>query len=249
MNSVVATRNLLEAGLKYACLRRIVLVSSFAVYSNRRKPRGRLLDESCPIEEYPELRGEAYCFAKIKQEQLVAEFGRMLGLPYVVVRPGSVYGPGKGEITGRVGIGTFGFFLHMGGNNTIPFTYVDNCADAIILAGLVKGIEGEVFNIVDDDLPTSRRFLHIYKRNVKRFRSVYLPHFVSYGLSYAWEKYSQWSEGQVPPVFNRQRWHAEWKKTLYSNEKLKRLGWVPRVPTAEGLRRAFQNSGSGERDA
>jgi nucleoside-diphosphate-sugar epimerase len=249
MNSVVATRNLLEAGLKYACLRRIVLVSSFAVYSNRRKPRGRLLDESCPIEEYPELRGEAYCFAKIKQERLVAEFGRMLGLPYVVVRPGSVYGPGKGEITGRVGIGTFGFFLHMGGNNTIPFTYVDNCADAIILAGLVKGIEGEVFNIVDDDLPTSRRFLHIYKRNVKRFRSVYLPHFVSYGLSYAWEKYSQWSEGQVPPVFNRQRWHAEWKKTLYSNEKLKRLGWVPRVPTAEGLRRAFQNSGSGERDA
>ena len=174
------------------------------------------MDESCPIEEHAGLRGEAYCFAKVKQEEIVIEYGKNYGIPYVVVRPGSVYGVGKEEIAGRVGISTFGLFLHLGGSNTIPFTYVDNCAEAIVLAGLVKGVDGEIFNAVDDDLPSSRQFLRLYKKNVRRFKSFYVPHVVSHALCYLWEKYSEWSEGQLPPVFNRRRWYANWKKTRYS---------------------------------
>jgi len=248
MNSVVATRNLLEASLRNATLQRFVLVSSFTVYSNRQK--SRCLDESCPTEEHPEHRGEAYCYAKVRQEQLVAEYGKKFGIPYVVVRPGSVYGPGNSEITGRVGIGTFGLFLHLGGSNRIPFTHVENCAEAIVLAGLVKGVDSEVFNVVDDDLPSSRQFLRWYKNNVKRFKSVYVPHVVSHAICYLWERYSEWSKGQLPPAFNRQRWHADWKKTCYSNEKLKRrLGWRPKLSTEEGMRRYFASCPQGERNA
>lgn len=58
LNSVVTTRNLLDASRQYDGLRRFVNISSFAVYSNRMKPEGRLLDESCPVEERPELRGK-----------------------------------------------------------------------------------------------------------------------------------------------------------------------------------------------
>jgi nucleoside-diphosphate-sugar epimerase len=240
LNSVVATRNLLEASLRFGELRRFVLVSSFAVYSNCEKPNGRILDESCPVDEHPELRGEAYCFAKVRQEQLVTEYSKNANIPYVLVRPGSVYGA-KGDITGRVGIGAFGPFLHLGGSNTIPFTYVDNCAEAIVLAGLVKGVDGEAFNVVDDDLPSSRQFLRLYKRSAKNFKSIYVPHAISYALCYLWEKYSKWSEGQLPPIFNRRRWHTEWKKTRYSNKKLKtRLGWMPKVSTADGLRRYIE---------
>lgn len=242
MNSVLTTRNLLDASLRHGGLRRFVSISSFAVYTNRDKPRRGLLDESCPIEARPALRGEAYCFAKIKQDELVMEYGRKHGVPYVLIRPGAVYGPGSPWITGRVGSGTFGIFLHLGGGNVIPFTYVDNCAEAIVLAGLVEGIEGEVLNIVDDDLPTSREFLRLYKRHVRRFRSVPVPRPVSYLLCALWEKYSSWSEGQLPPVFNRRAWHAYWKGSRYSNDKAKRLlGWTPRVPTAEGLRRYFES--------
>ena len=244
LNSVVTTRNLLDACVQNARLRRFVLVSSFAVYSNRKKPHWRVLDESCPIEEHPELREEAYCFAKVKQEELLREYGKTKGIPYVVVRPGSVYGEGKAEITGRVGLGTFGLFLHLGGSNPIPFTYVDNCAEAIVLSGLVPGVEGEAFNIVDDDLPSSRQFLRLHKRSVRRFRSIYVPHFVSYALCYLWERYSHWSEGQLPPVFNRNRWHAYWKKTRYSNRKLKsKLGWVPIISTSEALKQYFAACG------
>jgi len=249
-NSVVTTRNLLEAGARHGCLKRFVNVSSFSVYSNRHKTGRRLLDESCLVETHPELRGDAYTFAKTKQDELVAEYASRFAIPYVIVRPGYVIGPGNPGISARVGIGTFGMFLHLGGSNTIPFTYVDNCAEAIVLAGLTKAVEGEVFNVVDDDLPSSREFLRLYKREVKPFKSIFVPHLLSFALCYLWEKYSARSEGQLPPAFNRRVWHAYWKRTKYSNEKLKsRLGWEPKIPMAEGLRRHFQSCREGAKYA
>jgi nucleoside-diphosphate-sugar epimerase len=241
-NSVVTTRNLLEAAAGGGCLKRFVNISSFSVYSNQQKSRGILLDESCPVEQSPALRGEAYCFAKLEQDQIVIEYGTTRGIPYAIVRPGQVYGPGNEAITGRVGIGTFGIFLHLGGSNTLPLTYVDNCADAIILVGLKHGADGQIFNVVDDDLPTSRKFLRLYKKNVGTFPSLYVSHAVSYGLCYLWEKYSVWSQEQLPPAFNRRRWHSYWKRTSYSNEKLKKqLGWKPRVQTEDGLKLFFES--------
>jgi len=247
LNSVVTTRNLVEASLADGALRRFVNVSSFAVYSNRNKPTGKILDESCPIKEQAERNGDAYCYAKIKQDELILEYGRKQRLPYVLLRPGAVYGPGKRAITGRVGIDTFGIYLHLGGFNTIPFSYVDNCAEAIVLAGLKPGIEGQIFNVVDDDLPSSFEFLRGFKQNAKSFRSIYLPHFASYFFCWLWERYSEHSHGQLPPVFNRARWHAEWKGSRYSNLKLKQgLGWRQKVSTAEGMKEYFADCRQGE---
>jgi nucleoside-diphosphate-sugar epimerase len=242
LNSVVTTRNLLEACVEQKKLQRFVNISSFTVYTNSGKPSGRILDESCPVESHPELRGDAYTFAKVKQDEMVATYGKQFGIPYVLVRPGYVYGPdNKGALTNRVGIGTFGLFLHLGGSNRIPLSYVDNCAEAIVLAGLTPGVDGEAFNVVDDGLPSSRRLLRLYKGNVGRFKSVYVPKAVSYLLCYLWELYSGWSEGQLPLTFNRKVWRAFWKKTVYSNQKLKtRVGWSQSVPTEEGLRRYFE---------
>ncbi|MFZ0302304.1 MAG: NAD(P)-dependent oxidoreductase [Terracidiphilus sp.] len=247
MNSVVTTRNLLESSLRLGCLQRFALVSSFAVYSNRQKRR--LLDESCPIEEHPEKR-DAYCYAKVKQEEIVKEYAQKTGVRTVILRPGSVYGTGNREITGRVGIGTFGLFLHLGGSNRIPFTYVDNCAYAIALAALTPGVDGEVFNILDDEVPSSRQFLRAYKKYVRNFKSIYIPHFLSYGLCLSWEKYSEWSQGQLPPAFTRRQWSSLWRKTYYSNVKLKkRLGWSQKISTAEAMQRYFTDGAPNEHTA
>ena len=241
LNSVVTTRNLLDASLKNACLQRFVNVSSFTVYSNCDKPKRRLLDESCPIEKSPAERGSAYCFAKAKQEEMLFNYARDFGLKYVNLRPGVVYGPGNEQVHIRVGTGMFGIFLHLGGSNRIPLTYVENCAEAIVLAGISKVSDNESYNIIDDDLPSSRRFLRLYKKNVKWFPSVHVPHTVSYAFCYLWEKYSSWSQGQLPNRFNRKEWHAMWKKTYYSNLKLKQVGWRQKTPTGLGLQRCFQS--------
>jgi nucleoside-diphosphate-sugar epimerase len=242
MNSVVATRNLLEALRASPCLKRVVCVSSFAVYSGLKLKPGAVLDEGCDIEDQPHRRGEAYCYAKVRQEEFLRDYAHRHGIPYVIVRPGVVYGPGNKGNPGRVGISTFGLFLHLGGGNRIPLSYITNCAEAVVLAGVAAGIDRQIFNIVDDDLPTSRRFLRLYKRHVRCFRSLYLPHAMSYFLCYLWEKYSFWSGGQLPPVFNRRKHAAYWKDRRYSNEKMKTLvGWTPTVSAPDALRRYFES--------
>lgn len=238
MNSALTTRNLIEAFLEVGKPGRFVNVSSFSVYSNHSLRRGAMLDESCPLEDDSQARFDAYGFGKLKQDEIVQDYGAKRGLPWVIVRPGSVFGPGKRGLTGRVGIDTFGVFLHTGGGNRIPLTYVDNCAEAIVLAGTTSGIEGEVFNVVDDDLPTSRELLRAYRRRAGKFWSVPVPYPVAYAASALWEDYSRRSRGQLPPAFNRRRCAAEWKGNRYSNAKLKeKLGWTPRVPMHEALER------------
>jgi nucleoside-diphosphate-sugar epimerase len=236
MNSALATRNLLDALLRFGKPKRFVNVSSFAVYSNLSLKRGALLDETCPLEDAPQERFDAYGFGKLKQEKLVKEYGSKYKLPYVIVRPGYVFGPGKTELNGRVGVGTFGFLIQVNGSNCLPLTFVDNCAEAIVLAGLKAGIDGEVFNVVDDQLLTGCQFLKAYKKKVRSLRSITIPYFAGYALCSLWEKYSNWSKNQLPPAFNRRRCNAEWKGHCYSNQRLKdRLGWKPRVPMEQAM--------------
>jgi nucleoside-diphosphate-sugar epimerase len=206
-----------------------VNVSSFAVYSNLTLKRGALLDESCPLEDAPQERHDAYGFGKLKQEELVREYGRTRDLPFVILRPGTVFGPGKKDLTGRIGIDTFGFFVHVGGRNRLPLTYVDNCAEAIVLAGIVPGVDGEIFNVVDDETLSSAQFLKAYKKAKPTF-SVRMPYVVAYVLSWLWEEYSRRSQGQLPPAFNRRRCAADWKGNRFSNDKIRQaLGWTPRI--------------------
>jgi nucleoside-diphosphate-sugar epimerase len=241
LNSVVTTKNLLVGASRHGLLKRFVNVSSFSVYSNWKLKRGGLLNETCDIETSPDARGEAYCFAKVRQEEIAVEYCKKYNISHVILRPGDVYGPGNKGIHGRIGIGTFGIFLHLGGSNRIPLSYVDNCADAIVLAGLKKGIDGEIFNVVDDNLPTSREFLNMYKKNIADFRSIYVPYRIFYQFCYLWEKYSEWSEGQLPPVFNRKMCSNYWKGNRYGNEKLKNLlQWKPKIGFKEALEKYFE---------
>jgi nucleoside-diphosphate-sugar epimerase len=237
MNSALATRNLIEALIENGQAKRFVNVSSFAVYSNLSLKSDDVLDESCPLEDAPQERFDAYGFGKLKQEQLLREYGSRCGLQYVIVRPGTVFGPGKKDLSGRIGIDTFGVFIQVGGSNLLPLTFVDNCADAIVLAGLKPGVEGEVFNVVDDELLTSGQFLREYKNRMKRFLSIRIPYSIAYAICILWENYSKQSKGQIPPAFNRRRCAAEWKRNRFSNQKLReRLGWCPRVSMEEAMK-------------
>jgi nucleoside-diphosphate-sugar epimerase len=236
MNSALATRNLMDASLQCGHLRRFVNVSSFAVYSNLNLKRGAVLDESCPLEDAPQERYDAYGFGKLKQEELVKEYGKRYGLPYVILRPGTIFGPGKQDLSGRIGINTFGFFIQVGGSNLLPLTFVDNCAEAIVLAGLRSGVEGEIFNVVDDELLTSNQFIRAYERRVTPFFSLRIPYPVAYAFCLLWQKYSKWSKGQLPPAFNRRRCSADWKGNRFSNQKLREsLGWRPRVGAEKAM--------------
>jgi nucleoside-diphosphate-sugar epimerase len=236
MNSALATRNLLDAFLESGRPRRFVNVSSFAVYSNLQLERHALLDENCPLETGSQARNDAYGFGKLKQEQLVREYGAQRGLKWVILRPGMVYGPGKPDLSGRVGINTFGFFIHMGGRNELPMTFVDNCAEAIVLAALKPGVDGEIFNVVDDERLPADEFLARCQA-AKNFFSVPAPYpLIKLGCA-LWEDFFNKRHGQLPPVFNRRRCAAEWGGNVYTNEKLRQLlGWSQKISTGDAMK-------------
>ncbi len=118
--SVISTRNLLDALVEHGHLKRFVNVSSFAVYSNFDLRRGAVWDETCPLESNLEERHDAYVYGKLKQDELVQDYHQRFDVPFTIVRPGIVIGPGKKAIPGFVGMDTFGFFMHMGGAGAFP---------------------------------------------------------------------------------------------------------------------------------
>jgi nucleoside-diphosphate-sugar epimerase len=238
MDSVVASRNLLEAVVNEVRPIRVVLVSSFGTMGVAELRRGATIDESTPLERHPEQR-DVYSHSKLRQEQLFWEYREKYGFELVVLRPGVIYGPGGGHFSNRVGLSLFGRFLHLGGNNLLPLTYVDNCAEAIVVAALYPEANGQVYNVVDDDLVTSKQYLSLYKDRVKPVRSIPVPYSALMWGSRMVERYSQRSRGQLPAIFTPYKTRAMWGGNQFSNAKLKSIGWRPLISTREGLERAF----------
>lgn len=238
IDSVVASRNLVEAFGDQMPMR-VVLVSSFGVYGVAELGRGAVVDESTPLESHPEWR-DVYSHTKLRQEQLLWELQAKKGFELVVVRPGVIYGPGGSHFSARVGLSIFGRFLHLGGKNLLPITYVDNCAEAIVCAGISEQAAGQAYNIHDDQLITSRQYLRAYQNNVRRIRSIHIPYFVLMALSRMVESYHKRSQGQLPAIFTPYKTRTMWGGNKFSNAKLRSLGWAQLVGTQEGLRRTFE---------
>jgi nucleoside-diphosphate-sugar epimerase len=238
LGNVVGTRSLLAAATR-AGVRRFVLVSSLGVYGTSKLPAGGALDESCPLDPTPHLR-DPYSYSKVAQERVCWEAHAAGWLPLVVVRPGVIYGPGRDCLTARVGLRVGNFMVVMGGRQPMPYTHVANCARGVVLAGEAPGVEGQAFNLIDDELPTGRDLIRRYRREVGRIRRFTVPGWAVRPLSWACERYSRATHGQFPAVLTRYKSQSMWKALRYPNDRAKRgLGWAPQVGLEEGLRETF----------
>jgi nucleoside-diphosphate-sugar epimerase len=236
-NTVVATRNLLDAATAQK-VRRIVLISSFSVYHAETLAPQALLDESTPLEAVGAERG-AYGYAKTRQEHLFRDYQKRFGFESVVLRPGVIYGPGGGALSSRVGIKAMGFFFSLGGSSLLPLTYVDNCADAVAQAAL-KATPGSAFNVVDEDLPTCNAYLKAYQRGVQKMRCLPVPRWAFLWGAKLLVNYHRKSKGQLPAVFTPYVVNSMYRPLRYTNAALKAIGWKQRVSTAEGLQTTFR---------
>jgi dihydroflavonol-4-reductase len=240
--AVVTTEALFRAALD-ADVGRVVLVSSFGVMGVAGLRAGGVVDERAPLDPHPEAR-DPYSFAKHRQEALAWRLAKEEGLPLAVVRPGWIFGRGQELLGARVGLSLFGLFLHLGGDNPLPLTYVENCAEAVAAAGDAPGALGQALCLVDDDLPTAAALLRRYRREVAPLRVLRVPYpalRLAARLN-AW--YSARSEGHLPAVFTPYKVASTWKRQVFSNARAKAvLGWSPRVPMREALDRTFASLG------
>jgi nucleoside-diphosphate-sugar epimerase len=238
--TVVATENLLAA-MTEAGVRRIVLVSSFSVYDYLKLHDFSLLDENSPVEEDAFDRDE-YAQTKLVQERLVREHAKMHDWDCVILRPGVIWGKDN-LFTARLGIQAGRVWVRTGTWARLPLTYVENCAESILLAAESRAAQGQTFNVVDDERPTQRRFASLIRTHFSpRPTIVPVPLWVMRlisGLAWHTNKRVFGGRAKVPGLFVPARLAARCRPLRFSNQKIKNgLGWKPKHSLHEALDRS-----------
>lgn len=240
--TVVATENLLAA-MTETGVHRIVAISSFSVYDFAKASPLAPVDEQTPREK-DALDRDAYAHTKLVQEQLIRDHAAAHQWSLVVLRPGMIWGKDN-LLNAWIGMsGGKRFWIRTGAWARVPLTYVENCAEAIVMAASSKAAQGETFNIVDDAVPTQRQFTRMVLRRLSP-RRIVIP--VSYSLlrltagSIALvNKRLLGNRARVPSLLVPARLAARGKPLQYSNKKIKTvLGWKPRYTLEEGLDRSL----------
>mgnify|MGYP001240470165 CR=1 FL=1 len=150
-SNIGATQRLLEA-CKGTRIRRLIYASTSSVYGDQ---AGMVSEEAVPSPLSP------YGVTKFTGEQLCHVYRRNEGVPVVVLRYFTVYGPRQREdmafhrfirqlLNGRP------ITLYGDGRQSRDFTYVDDCVAATFAAGDQPDLVGETINIGGTERATIR---------------------------------------------------------------------------------------------
>jgi 2-alkyl-3-oxoalkanoate reductase len=239
--TVTTTQQLLDGMLRVG-VDRMVLVSSFAVYDDRRRRSGEALDEDVPLRD-PAATSDPYSATKLLQEEVVASVAKSAGWSVTIARPGAVYGPDN-LWTGRLGYETRRGWFCVGNDAALPMSYVENCADA--LAHLAERTEGGVVrrvNVVDDAPPTQADYRQaLIDRLGPPPRLVVLPWALVHTLLRLVDGVNRLLGRplKLPRPLSLEAGIARWKPATYPNRVLHDLGWEQPVPWPEGLDRSVR---------
>ena len=242
--TVIATESLLAAMAK-ASIDRLIHVSTFSVYDYQARAAGSRLDESVPAEtaESKVMGRDDYARTKLYQERLVADAAIEQGMAVTILRPGAVWGGeelwdgGTGQIVGPL-------WVAAGDGVTKKFTYVENCAEAIVLAAERPESIGQTINIVDDDTPSQRDYAQMLRqRGVDVPKAVPVPFALLKAMATVLDKANRRFVGgraRLPSMLVPAHLDARFKPFDCPNDRAKTLlGWRPRYSVAEGLDRAI----------
>ncbi|MDO8532497.1 MAG: NAD-dependent epimerase/dehydratase family protein [Dehalococcoidia bacterium] len=232
--NVQGTENVLAA-MTAAGVRRLLHVSSVAVYGVERDHRGA--NEAAP---YGVQTLSPYAASKIEAERRVLDYGRRGLLAVSVARPGWIWGPGDGANVPRlmpfIRRGLVPLMGH--GDNVLHLSYVENVAEGCVVALTSERAVGQVYNLTDGGSVTYRRFVgDLVQALGMRPRYVRIPFGAAYALAALMEGlYNVIPGGRLPPltrwlVLNTVR-HMEFDIAKARRE----LGYAPRVTYEDGMR-------------
>lgn len=235
--TIGATETLLQVALEEG-VERFVYVSSLSVCGTEGVPQGATITEEVDYTSQP----GPYAQAKIEAEQL-ARKAHGKGLDTTIVRPGIVVGPRGPVLFPHVGYSVADkLFVLLGkGEHRLPLTYVENTADALIRAGRSENAPGSVYHIVDECSVTAADYIHQFVEEAELdARVISIPFAIPYSMAAAYELFAAL---QVVPrdLVSRQQLQQKRKDVIYPSERIREeLGWQPKVPLEEGLRRTFK---------
>jgi nucleoside-diphosphate-sugar epimerase len=229
--NVTGTENVCRAASIEAA--RVVHVSSWTVYG---MALGGPVREDRPLTPFP----EPYAVTKAAGDMAVQRMIVQDDLPAVIVRPGTFFGPGDrlhfGRMADRIRAGR-GIIVGSG-DNALPFVYVADVVQGLLLALDHERAVGQAYNITSDRPLTQEQFLQAIARAVGAHPPrLHVPYGALYAAGYAAERLAKLTRSPRQPIVTRLGVKLFGTDNRHAIEKARReLGFTPQVSLDDGVR-------------
>jgi nucleoside-diphosphate-sugar epimerase len=232
--NVTGTQNVCQAALAEG-VGRVVHVSSWTVYG---------MDLGRPAREDFLLRPfrEPYALTKAEGDLAVQRMIAADHLPAVIIRPGTFFGPGDrlhfGRMADRLRAGK-GVIVGRG-DNALPFVYVTDVVQGLLLALDCDHAIGQAYNITNDRPLTQQQVLEAIASDIGVSPpTLHLPYRALYASGGTAERLSGLTSSQRQPIVTRLGVKLFGTDNRHAIDKAQRdLGYTPQVTIRDGIRLA-----------
>ena len=241
--TIQGTRNILDA-CRTSGVKKLIYISTCNVYEVAGFAKNQVVSEEAQLERFPLRRGH-YSAAKLQAELMVTEAMNHDCCRKVVLRPGTLYGPGAEVYTRMMGV-SFArciFVVFGDGSSELPLVHVDNTVDAIVECIRDSAADNQVFNVVDQDLVTKKMYMdRVVKPLYPRAIVIYCPMRLLLALTWLQEKLLGIIGKQ--PILTVYRLVSSQNRIRYDTSRIENaIGWRSRIRFKQGAEQLVREYG------
>lgn len=225
---VVSTRLLAAAAWRNPDFKRFIHVSTVGVHGHIANPPA--------AETYPFHPGDIYQQTKADAEVWLRDFAAQNGLPFTVIRPAAIYGPGDTRLLKFFRMAAKRYLWLLGGSRGLyHLIHVEDLTDALILAATHPQALNEVFICGNPECVSLEQMAGVVAAELgNRFKIVRLPPAPFFLAADLCEAVCR-RMGIEPPI-HRRRLAFFTKDRCFNTGKIReRLGFQPRYSNEQGL--------------
>lgn len=225
---VESTELLAKEALKQEQFKRFIHVSTMGVHGHIENPPGN--------ENSPYSPGDEYQITKLEAELWIKDFATKNNLPFTIIRPTGIFGPGDKRLLKVFKMAKMKFFPILGSGECLyHLIHVEDLANAIILSATADDALGEEFLIGNTEAIKLEEIINLVaqklKTNPKAIRMPAWPFFI---LGWICEVICK-PFGIEPPIYRRRVAFFTKDRSYDTSKMQKRLGYMPQYSNKEGI--------------
>ena len=232
--NVKGTENVCKAALA-AGVERLIHISSWTVYGMGIKQPAA---EDFPLTPL----NEPYSVTKALGDRLVQRMIVEDALPATIIRPDTIFGPGDSVHVGRMSdrLRARRSIIVGWGRNAMPFVYVSDIVQGLLLALDRPEAVGQAYNIGNDQPLTQAQLLRAIAEEIGAPPPIVrVPYSALYATAYLAERTALLTRSRRKPILTRLGVAIFGADNRHAIDKARReLGYSPAVPVREGIRQA-----------
>jgi nucleoside-diphosphate-sugar epimerase len=144
---------------------------------------GHIQGDDYADETYRFSPGDGYQRTKLEGEQWLAEYGAEHNLPYTIIRPTPIFGPGDRRLLKFFKMANKGYILMLGkGKGIYHLIHVDDLTEIFLRAGVLEQALSEIFIAANDEpisiIDMGQAIARALDKKIKVIRLPILPFFI-----------------------------------------------------------------------